>query len=160
MADTTLDPITRDTARTWSYLSDQVMGGVSEGRTAYVDAEGGHLRLTGEVSTANRGGFIQVRREITLPDTAQGLILRVRGNTQRYYIHLRTSGLKMPWQFYQAGFDATPEWREIRIPLSDFRPSGGFQRDRIRPGQVRSFGLVAYGRDHSADVALADLGFY
>jgi hypothetical protein len=29
---------------------------------------------------------------------------------------------------------------------------------RIRPEDIRSIGLVAYGRDHAADVSLAALG--
>ena len=45
----------------WSYLADTVMGGVSEGQAR---VEEGALRLTGTVSTANRGGFIQVRTEM------------------------------------------------------------------------------------------------
>lgn len=161
MAQTTLDPITRDTARNWSFLTDQVMGGVSEGLSSYAEEDGtGYLRLTGDVSTANRGGFIQMRRDITLPEGAQGLVLRVRGNGQRYFVHLRTAGVKMPWQFYQAAFETSPDWREIRIPLTAFRPSGGFQRTKIAPERIRSLGIAAYGRDHQADVALAVLGSY
>ncbi|TCP22046.1 CIA30 family protein [Rhodovulum adriaticum] len=161
MADTVLDPVTADTARAWTFLSDRVMGGVSQGVSAYAqDGNTGYLRLSGEVSTENRGGFIQMRREISLPADAQGLVLRVRGNGQRYYVHLRTSGIKMPWQFYQAPFDTTDNWQEVRIPFSAFRPSGGFQRADLRPGTVRSIGIAAYGRDHRAEVALAEIGAY
>ena len=49
----------------WSYFADTVMGGVSVG-TAEFKSNGSDktIRLTGEVSTANNGGFIQVRSSI------------------------------------------------------------------------------------------------
>ncbi|MGC9418596.1 MAG: CIA30 family protein [Rhodovulum sp.] len=156
-----MEPITRDTAKAWSFLSDRVMGGVSEGRAGFSeDAGQGLLRLSGTVSTANRGGFIQMRRDIDIPPGAQGLVLRVRGDGQRYYVHLRTRGLKMPWQFYQAPFETTADWSDIRIPFTAFQPKGGFQRVTPRPDAVESLGIAAYGRDQSADVALSGLGFY
>ena len=77
----------------WDYFSDQVMGGVSEGRVTFETIEGQPvLRLTGHVSTANRGGFIQARTKLDtpLPDTAHGIVLTVRGNAQPYFLHIRT----------------------------------------------------------------------
>jgi len=154
-------PITPETAGAWSFLSDRVMGGVSEGSATYAEESGqGFLRLGGDVSTANRGGFIQMRRDITLPAGAEGIVLRVRGDGQRYFVHLRSRGLRMPWQFYQAAFETTPDWREVRLPFSAFRPKGGFQPARLAPETVESLGIAAYGRDHRADVALAGLGVY
>ncbi|WP_094020443.1 CIA30 family protein [Maliponia aquimaris] len=142
-------------ARQWRFFTDGVMGGVSSG-TAVIDA--GRLSLTGTVSTANNGGFIQVRREaLTLPDGTDALRIRVRGDGQTYYLHLRTSATILPWQYYQAGFTAPPEWAEITLPLGDFRPSGALLPRAPSPGAVRSVALVAYGRDHSADVSLSDL---
>ncbi|MFZ1468929.1 MAG: CIA30 family protein [Paracoccaceae bacterium] len=42
----------------WAYFSDQVMGGESEGQASFGQADGQPvLRLTGAISTANRGGF-------------------------------------------------------------------------------------------------------
>ncbi|RMA43616.1 CIA30 family protein [Rhodophyticola porphyridii] len=141
----------------WTYLADTVMGGVSEGNAAL---HGEALRLSGSVSTENRGGFIQARTALPdgLPPAATALRLRVRGNEQRYFIHLRTTGSRLPWQYYQAGFDAPLDWVDVTIPLADFTPSGGMLRARIRPEDIRSLGLVAYGRDHQADVSLAALG--
>lgn len=161
MAGDNLDPITRDTAREWAFLSDRVMGGVSDGTAVFGEEAGqGFLHLTGTVSTENRGGFVQMRRDVVPPAGASGIVLRVRGNGERYYVHLRTSGLKMPWQFYQAGFETTGDWTDVRIPFAAFQPKGGFQRATLRAETVRSIGIAAYGREHSADVALAGLGFY
>jgi hypothetical protein len=141
----------------WSYLADTVMGGVSEGQARI---EGGALRLTGRVSTANRGGFIQARTEMPdgLPEGTTALRLRVRGNGERYFIHLRTTRTRLPWQYYQQGFETGPDWAEVSLPLSGFAASGRMMAGDVRPGEVRSIGLVAYGRDHAADVSLAAMG--
>ncbi|WP_297620912.1 CIA30 family protein [uncultured Roseicyclus sp.] len=141
----------------WSYLADTVMGGVSQGGARM---EAGILRLSGTVSTANRGGFIQARTEMPegLAPATTALRLRVRGNGERYFIHLRSTRTRLPWQYYQHGFDTGPDWAEVTLPLADFAASGAMMAGRIRPEDIRSIGLVAYGRDHAADVSLAALG--
>jgi len=143
----------------WTYLSDQVMGGVSEGRAI---VEGGHLRLTGDVSTLNRGGFIQVRTEVptSFPKDAQGLVIRVRGNGEGYFVHLRTRGTVLPWQYYQAPFETSGSWQDLRVPFTAFAPSGRMLRSPPRPETVTSVGFVAYGRDHRADLSAIWLGIY
>lgn len=149
--------MTPATALDWSYLADTVMGGVSQGMARI---EAGALRLTGTVSTANRGGFIQARIALPngLPDGAVALRLRVRGNGERYFIHLRTTRTALPWQYFQQGFDTGPDWAEVTLPLSGFTASGRLMAGHVRPQDVRSVGLVAYGRDHVADVSLQALG--
>lgn len=142
----------------WRYVGDPVMGGVSDGRARI---EGGALRLTGTVSTANNGGFIQARTDLPdgAPDTAGGLRLRVRGNGERYFIHLRTRGTRLPWQYYQAGFDTAADWRDVTLTWDAFAPSGGLLPRQVAPARIRSLGLVAYGRDHRADVELQAFGW-
>jgi len=147
----------------YRFFTDQVMGGVSTGEARVVSAEGArHLVLTGSVSTENRGGFIQARVDIDVPfpDRAQGVVIRVRGNGQRYFVHLRTRGTILPWQYYQAGFETTGDWQDLRIPFEAFVPSGSLLRDRPRPGTVTSLAAVAYGRDHEADLSFQWLGLY
>ncbi len=141
----------------WSYLADTVMGGVSQGGA---QMEAGALRLRGTVSTANRGGFIQARTELPtgLSPDASALRLRVRGNGERYFMHLRTTRTLLPWQYYQQGFDTGPDWAEVTLPLADFAASGRMMAGRIKPEDIRSIGIVAYGRDHVADVSVAALG--
>lgn len=141
----------------WSYLADTVMGGVSEG-TARI--EDGALRLTGTVSTENSGGFIQARTEVDgAPDGADGLRIEVRGNGDTYFIHLRTRRTRLPWQYYQARFETSTGWNEVTLRWSDFRPSGRLLPPRPAPAELRSVGLVAYGRDHEADVSLRAFGW-
>ena len=49
----------------WVYLADTVMGGISEGTAQFEDQGTSQvIRLSGEVSTANNGGFIQVRSPV------------------------------------------------------------------------------------------------
>ena len=100
-----VDRFDNDPQRHWRYVSDQVMGGVSEGTMVFaLDGDDHFARMTGRVSTENNGGFIQFRRAIAKGalDSADGIYLRVRGNSQRYFVHMRTSGTVLPWQYYQA----------------------------------------------------------
>lgn len=147
----------------WRFVADTVMGGVSQGEVRFL-REGGkaHARLTGTVSTANNGGFIQMRTDLSAPppEDATGLRLVLRGNDQRYFVHLRTGGTVLPWQYYQAGFHAPPTWTEIRLPFTAFRPSGRLLRSTPRTAGIKSVGIVAFGRDHEAEIELREVGFY
>ena len=147
----------------WRFFTDTVMGGVSSGRVDFIE-EGGktHARMTGRVSTANNGGFIQIRLDLSSPpaETMTGLRLIVRGNGQRYFVHLRTSGTLLPWQYYQASFDASANWKDVRLPLSAFKPSGSLLRSEPSASRLTSIGIVAYGRDHDAEIEVREVGFY
>ena len=80
------------TLEDWKFFSDQVMGGVSEGKTSLKkDQNKLFLRLEGSVSTKNNGGFIQVRKEYQIKDNNyKGIRLKARGIESEYYIHIRT----------------------------------------------------------------------
>lgn len=136
----------------WRYASDRVMGGVSDG-SASLGAEDGtsFAQLRGTVSTANNGGFIQIRQDLQtrLPAQATGIAVRVRGNGATYYIHMRPEASRRPWQYYQAAFETTAEWREVTLPWGAFKPNGGLGPD-FAPTDIRSLGIVAYGADYEA----------
>ena len=89
-----------------------------------------------------------------------GVYLRARGNSQKYFIHLRTRGTMLPWQYYQAEFDVSEDWQIFRLPLSDFKPSGSWLGKSPSPRSIRSLGIVAYGRDHRANIDVDEIGFY
>lgn len=147
----------------WRFFTDGVMGGVSTGQVVFAQEAGQtHARMTGRVSTANRGGFIQMRIDLTAPPPAgtTGVRLMARGNDQRYFVHLRTTGTLLPWQYYPAGFDVTRRWTELRLPFASFRASGGLLRATPRPESLTSLGVVAYGRDHDAEIEVREVGFY
>ena len=62
--------------------------------------------MEGKVSTENNGGFIQIRRSLTDVNlkNAQSIKINASGNNQEYFLHLRTKGTLLPWQYYQLGF--------------------------------------------------------
>jgi hypothetical protein len=158
LEDFTMQPETR-----WRFITDQVMGGVSTGGVVFTQEDRvPFARMTGQISTANRGGFIQMRLDLPdpPPEGTRGVLLVVRGNSQRYFVHLRTGGTLLPWQYYQAGFDVSERWSEIRLPFDAFKPSGAFLRDIPRPDSLKSIAVVAYGRDHDARIDIRKVGFY
>lgn len=147
----------------WRFFTDGVMGGVSTGRMAILSEMGAAFaRMTGDVSTANNGGFIQMRMDLSapLPDGTEGVKLLVRGNGERYFVHLRSTAARAPWHYYQAGFEADRGWGEVRLPFSAFRASHGSLPETLGPSDVTSIGIVAYGRDHAARIDVAEVGVY
>lgn len=138
----------------WRYAADTVMGGVSDG-LGFV--EGNVLRLTGMVSTANNGGFIQVRTD--LPNGLEGetIRLRVRGNRERYFVSLRSLHADRPWQSYRAAFETSDEWTDVTLPLSGFERTRDTMPSAIAAQDVRSLGILAFGRDHQADLSVSHL---
>ena len=147
----------------WRFFTDQVMGGVSTGGVTFVQEDAlDFARMTGRVSTANRGGFIQMRLDLANPppEGTTGVRVVVRGNSQRYFVHLRTAGTVLPWQYYQAGFDVTESWSEVRLPLDAFAASGALLASVPRAGSLTSVAVVAYGRDHDARIDVREVGFY
>lgn len=147
----------------WRFFADTVMGGVSSGRLEFKNKDGvSYARLSGDVSTANNGGFIQMRRTLGVKPAAaiKGVRLFVRGNNQNYFVHLRTSGTILPWQYYQASFPTSSDWREIRIPLSDFKRSSRMLIGTLRATSVKSIAIVAFGRNHKADVEVREIELF
>ena len=163
MADTVFDDFSGDAGARWDYVADGVMGGVSSGgaeiRGAGTDAV---LRLRGNVSTANNGGFLQVRQRFsdTWPQSAHGLSLRVKGNGETYYVFLKTPGLSRVWYSYRASFVATEQWQTIKLPFSGFAASHGGMPQSFSPSQVNSIAIVAYGADFEADVSVDRIDLY
>jgi hypothetical protein len=158
-----LDDFSESSNLQWDYLSDQVMGGVSQGKLQIVIKETqSYAQLSGEVSTENNGGFIQFRASLSDVDKSniKGIYLKVRGNNQKYYVHLRTKGTLLPWQYYQSEFDVQAQWELIKLPLDSFVASSGWLRKRIKSTSIKSMGIVAFGRDHKADVSVSEVGFY
>ena len=143
----------------WAYLADTVMGGVSRGGAEF---SAGALRLTGKVSTKNNGGFIQVRTRID-PSQAvgkSGIKIKVKGNGDVYYLHVRNASARLPWQYYTASFQTSEKWKDISISFDKFEKSATLMPRKLKPESIKTIGLVAYGKDHNADVSIANLEFY
>ena len=147
----------------WIYFADNVMGGISVGSSEYVTvASGKAIRLYGEVSTKNNGGFIQVRMPYSSNQLGdyKGIKIKMRGNGEEYFLHLRNRSSRLPWQYYQASFKSETTWREVNIPFEKFKRSSNFMKSVFDPGTIKTIGIVAYGKDHTADIIVSDLEFY
>ena len=147
----------------WVYFADTVMGGKSSGAAERVNVDGrAAIKLTGNVTTENNGGFIQVRRELESgQDTdIEGISFETKGNGETYYIHIRNGSSRLPWQYYSASFQTSGEWQKVKIPFSSFERSGTFMARLLNRDTVNSIGLVAYGKDHKALVLVSNLSFY
>ena len=148
----------------WQFVADTVMGGVSSGNVI-IDSHHGKkcLRMRGNVSTDNNGGFVQMalslsERGVFDATDYDGVELEVTGNNESYNVHFRTSGLWFPWQSYRASFTATPAWQTLRIPFSEleaYKTSQAFQQEKLK-----RVGLLGIGRDFQADLCLASIRFY
>ena len=146
----------------WTYIADNVMGGISDGGVEFnlVDSSV-YALLSGNVSTENNGGFIQIRRELKNIDLSKAKSIRVyaRGNNEKYYIFLRTTGTILPWQYYSHEFTVNEEYNEFIMPIKDFKKSGTLLAKQVNPKKITSVAIVAYGRDHVAEIYLKELEF-
>ena len=146
----------------WTYIADNVMGGISDGRVDFnlVDSNV-YALLSGNVSTENNGGFIQIRRELKNIDLSKAKSIRVyaRGNNEKYYIFLRTTGTILPWQYYSHEFTVNEEYNEFIMPIKDFKKSGTLLAKQVNPKKITSVAIVAYGRDHVAEIYVKELEF-
>ena len=156
----TFDP---ESVRTWSFFSDGVMGGVSSGK-ALLKKSGpdNFVRIQGNVSTDNNGGFIQIRHNLKKPleDKIKGIRLKVRGNGENYYIFIRTRSTLLPWQFYNLEFPTSKKWSIVELQFIKFKRSSSFIRKTFKSSSIKSIGIVAYGRDHSAKVDISEIDFF
>ena len=158
-------PFTEENARYWQYISDQTMGGISNGQ-AVLDKDGDMIfaRLTGNVSTANNGGFIQIRTTFSFVDlintnkNLKGVRLNTKGNGETYHIFIRTSENRSYSDFYSATFIANNNWEIVDLPFSKFKHR--FSNKSLDGNDIRSFGVVAYGRDFFSDVSVSKISFY
>ncbi len=149
----------------WRGVSDQVMGGISQASVIQDVIDGRPcLRLTGDVRLENDGGFIQAALDLASSgDTLDasdytGVRMVVRGNGERYSVHLRTPDNIRPWQSYRAHFTAGPAWETIELPFESFAP---YRLEApLDISRLRRIGLVAIGRAFHADLAVSKLAFY
>ncbi|HYQ71573.1 MAG TPA: CIA30 family protein [Gammaproteobacteria bacterium] len=148
----------------WRLISDGVMGGVSRGTLALDRRKGRDcLRLAGEVSTENNGGFIQAALPLApsgvLDASAwSGVELDVFGNGEAYNVHFKTSRVWLPWQHYRAAFMAAPGWHTVQVPFAEFegyRIGAAFD-----PAKLERIGIAAYGRAFTADLCIGRVAFY
>jgi len=113
----------QDLKETWGALDDIVMGGTSESSIRLTDNT---AIFTGNVSTANSGGFASVRtRNFDPPiDLAgfSGLQLRVKGDGKRYKLIVRNEA-KWDGIGYCYSFDTVYNiWITVTVPFDELIP--------------------------------------
>tara|TARA_B100000029_G_C17403407_1_gene897925 strand:+ start:71 stop:637 length:567 start_codon:yes stop_codon:yes gene_type:complete len=148
----------------WSFFTDGVMGGISEGsanldKIDNIDC----YRMQGNVTTENNGGFIQIRVKIVpniVASDHDGIYLKIFGNSKKYFLHLRTPFTLAPWQYYSYSLKTENKWTEIKAPFKNFKKSNFYQPENLFDQKIKSIGLVAGFDDFEADVCLAEIGFY
>jgi hypothetical protein len=148
----------------WHMVTDAVMGGVSQGRLSADTVQGlSCLHISGSVSLENNGGFVQASLNLSpdgLLDASDylGFEIEVYGNNEIYNLHLRTADTDIVWQSYRVSFAAPPRWQSLRLPFASF------QSHRIAVPldlhRLKRIGVVAIGREVSADVCVARVGLY
>ncbi len=142
----------------WEFISDQVMGGLSSGKIDLIDfGEANFIRLSGNVSTENNGGFIQYRSDYNFEENGfRGIKIKAKGIPSEYYIHIRTNFLFLPWQYYSGKFSVTENWKYIEILFDDFSKSNFYQPSEFDSSQIKSIGFVAFGKDFDAQLDIIE----
>ena len=157
---------TQESAKYWQYISDRTMGGVSDGQ-AVLEQDGTmyFARLTGNVSTKNNGGFIQLRSNLSFSNfekdskKLKGVRLYVRGNGETYHIFIRTNETRSYRDFYLMSFVANSNWEMIDLPFNKFKHRFSNNLD-LEGKEIRTLGIVAYGRDFESDISISKIIFY
>lgn len=152
----------------WRLVTDNVMGGLSSGKLTLDNSKDKNcIRMQGDVSTENNGGFVQIALPLVdknaddKPFDASaytGIEIEVSGNNESYNIHFRTDNLWFPWQSYRYSFIATPDWKIHRIAFSKleaYKTTNEFSQNEI----IR-IGMVAIGREFKANLCVASVSFY
>ena len=156
---------TKENAKYWQYISDRTMGGISNGK-ASLEKEGSiyFARLIGDVSTDNNGGFIQLRSTLAFMNISnqenklKGVRLNVRGNGETYHIFIRTSETRSYRDFFSTTFIANDKWHVVDLPFKQFKHR--FSNMPLDGNDIRTFGIVAYGRDFFSDISVSKIIFY
>jgi hypothetical protein len=112
----------RDSSRSdWFIVNDGVMGGKSKGNFE-INPEG-HGRFSGFISLENNGGFsMMVHRMKTVEVSPEkSVVLKLKGDGKSY--QLRVKDRSNHYYSYARKFKTSGEWEEVRIPLSELRPT-------------------------------------
>ena len=156
----------------WRGISDRVMGGVSNGAIKReVDLKGKTANvLSGHVSLANNGGFIQMVTDLALDPSENsavdaseydGIEMEVLCKHPKFNIHVRTPGT-----FQQASYRYTQvvekqgEWQTVRIPFDSFEGYGMSDMAPLDSSLLRRIGIVAIGEEMDVFLAVSSVKFY
>ena len=146
----------------WKMISDQVMGGLSEGNMQITEQG---VNLQGKVSLENNGGFLQIQWPIT--DTVkatdlqnyQGIFIEwCSQQTETLELLIKSTQLWMPWQSYRCKATATPEWQTLYMPFEQFEPYR--TQTPLKPARMTKFSVLAGGKERTVNVTIRQFGLY
>ena len=148
----------------WRVITDTVMGGVSSAELVLDSVDNRDcLRLRGEISLENNGGFVQAALDLegtraVDASAYKGLTLDVYGNNEGYNLHLRTNDVWLPWQSYRSGFQAPVGWHTIRLPFVSFK---GYRiGSQLDLRHLKRIAIVAIGKAYKADLCVGSVALY
>jgi len=149
----------------WSLLTDRVMGGVSDAEYLFGSDECfNYINMKGNVSLENNGGFVQVFLPLTADSKTfdatsySGVRFWVRGNGQKYYIHLKNNKTRLHWQYYSAEFIASDNWSQIEIPFEKFIPQA--LDVKLDLESLSRISVVGAKKAYEVDVYIGPIEFY
>lgn len=143
----------------WQSRNDGVMGGVSEG--AILHDSQGYAVFLGRVSLENNGGFSSVRALVP-PFAVTGnktAVLRLRGDGKTYRFIVKDKADTR--HYYEASFETTGDWQDVRIPLSQMVPH--WRGDRLDLPNFSASAIeevrfmIANGRAESFRLEIAEI---
>ena len=105
----------------WIIVNDDVMGGVSKSNV-YINDDS-HCVFTGNISTANNGGFCSLRYyldRINIKNN-EDLKLRVKGDGKPYQLRIKSN--REDYFSYVFSFETSGDWQTISVPLKEMYPS-------------------------------------
>jgi len=157
----------------WRGISDRVMGGISQGFIKReTDLEGRSANvLTGHVSLANGGGFVQMVTDLALDPRMNsvdasgfdGIEVDVlcRHEPRKFNVHLRTPGTFQQASYrYTHTLESEGKWELVRIPFSSFEGYGEKDMVTLDTSTLRRVGIVAIGEEMDVFLAVSGVRFY
>lgn len=104
----------------WSVLSDQIMGGVSQTDLKYNDEA---AQIKGVISLDNFGGYSSIRSAFSQFDlsTYKTVTVRYRGKGQQFSLMLQTSRDWTRPNFKLPLGKASADWQTVTLSLMDFK---------------------------------------
>lgn len=148
---------TPDLQAIWGAVDDVVMGGVSE---SGLRLEQGAALFSGNVSTANSGGFASVRTRNFEPaldlSGYEGMELCLQGDGQRYKFMLRTDS-RWDGVAFSYSFDTQPNtWMTVQIPFAEmipvFRAKTVPEAGLPNPSEIRALQLMLSKFEYDGDL--------
>ena len=111
----------KSTLDSWYIQNDTVMGGKSSSDIKINDD--GHAVFSGYVTTANNGGFAQVRHECDIKNIGakKTVLIHLKGDGKNYQFRFKKSLQDRYSYIYE--FKTSGEWETIEIPVDQMEPS-------------------------------------